>query len=83
MSIFYPPSGFAPLENAICNTPDPAIIKALLDAGARIPSYALYGAIKRDGHEREILQMLIEAGVEKPELVTMLMQAGADPWHED
>ncbi|MCY3673739.1 MAG: ankyrin repeat domain-containing protein [Paracoccaceae bacterium] len=57
-----PSISLSPLENAVGDTPNPKIIRALLDAGARIPGYALYLAIRRDSHEREILQMLIEAG---------------------
>ncbi|MCY4309130.1 MAG: ankyrin repeat domain-containing protein [Rhodobacteraceae bacterium] len=54
----------SPLENAVGDTPDPEVVRILLDAGARVPGYALYQAIRRDSHEKEILQMLIEAGVD-------------------
>lgn len=54
----------SPLENAVGDTPDPEVVRILLDAGARVPGYALYQAIRRDSHDKEILQMLIEAGVD-------------------
>ncbi|MDE2759223.1 MAG: hypothetical protein OXH90_02840 [Paracoccaceae bacterium] len=60
----YPSTSLSPLENAIGDTPDPKIIRTLLYAGAKISSYALYLAIRRDSHEREILQMLIKAGAD-------------------
>ena len=61
---YHPSTSFSPLENAVGDTLDPEIVRILLDAGARIPSYALYRTIRRDTHEREILQMLIEAGAD-------------------
>ncbi|MCY4185002.1 MAG: hypothetical protein OXC82_04965 [Rhodobacteraceae bacterium] len=33
----HPSSGFTPLENVVGDTPDPEIVRTLLDAGARIP----------------------------------------------
>lgn len=49
----YPSTSLSPLENAVGDTLDPEIIRTLLDAGARIPSYALYLAIKRTAMTRK------------------------------